>query len=463
MPMPELNRRHLIRSRCLPLGGALAIALVCTGWSGEAGAHGKPSAAVTALDNAGPAQAILAGEAALRKSPRDAAIRAALGRAYLRGGRFESAATVLNDAVTLGDNAPRTLLSLALARIAIGQQGEAQTLLQTAQGSLPVADFGLALALAGDPSHGITLMAESARAGQSSEKLRQNLAYAYALDGRWGEARTIVAMDLPADKVDARLTQWAASAKPEAVRERVAALLGAPVVGDVGLPATLALNGDSREKLAVKAPAAMPMPAAVPTPMPAAPEKELPALAAEPAPAAEPARTMMATAEAPAFKPVAPQGVVEPATTWSPVSRPVASPLRVAYEAPKVRTPKPRVEKSVTRVAVKVAAKARVEEAPAGTHLVQLGAFTTAANAERARKLALARGGKLGGAHDVVITKAVVNGRDFWRVAATGFSSASATGACGRVKKAGGACFAYENGHLPAGQALAMAAPVRKH
>lgn len=129
---------------------------------------------------------------------------------------------------------------------------------------------------------------------------------------------------------------------------------------------------------------------------------------------------------------------------------------------------KPRVEK---RVAVKPAAvkpvKRRVEEAraetprvTASTHQIQLGAFSTSANAERARKEFLAKRSELR-SHDVTVTKAVVNGRDFWRVAASGFDSTSAHGACGRVKKAGGACFAYENGHLPAGQALAMAAPVK--
>jgi hypothetical protein len=269
-------------------------------------------------------------------------------------------------------------------------------------------------------------------------------------------------MDLPADKVDARLTQWAASARPEAVRDRVAALLGAPVVADAGLPATLALNGAPVEHLAVKAPVVTPQAAP-------APDKELPALPADAAPAAPapaPARALagtLAVADAPVFTPVAPEGVRQPVATYTPVvpstpaatvSRPVASPLRVAYEAP-------RVEK-VRKVSVKLAAaKPPREEAPraaTGTHLVQLGAFTTSANADRARKLALAHRPELH-AHDIVITKAVVNGRDFWRVAATGFDSASASGACGRLKKAGNACFAYESGHLPAGQALAMVTP----
>ena len=479
LPMSEQNRRPVRRRLSLPLGGALALALLSTGWGAQALA--RKASAPAAIDASTPAQAIASGEAAVARSPRDAGMRAALGRAYLRGGRFESAAAVLTDAVSLGDTTPRTALSLALARTAIGQQPQALVALEGARGNLPAADYGLALALAGESGQGITILSEAARAGQSSEKLRQNLAYAYALDGRWGEARTIVAMDLPADKVDARLTQWAANARPEAVRDRVAALLGAPVVADAGLPATLALNGGAGAQMAVAAPVASPVVAPMAAP---APEKELPALTApepaqpaapQPAPA-RPAGAMLASADAPhapAFTPVAPQGVSQPAVTYTPVAKPVAAPLRLAYEAPrmdKVRAERMPVEtvkiEKPRKLAAKPAAKLALareprEEAPraaTGSHLVQLGAFTTQANADRARKLALAHRHELG-SHDVVITKAVVNGRDFWRVAATGFDSASASGACGRVKKLGGACFAYENGHLPAGQALAMAAP----
>jgi cell division protein FtsN len=158
----------------------------------------------------------------------------------------------------------------------------------------------------------------------------------------------------------------------------------------------------------------------------------------------------------PAFTPIAPQGVSAPAyaPTYTPVGKPVASPMRVAYD-------KPRAEKRVAKPVKRRVEEAREEapRAPTGTHLIQLGAFTTSVNAERARKLFLAKRSAVGN-HDITITKAVVNGRDFWRVAAGGFDQASASGACGRVKKHGGACFAYQNGHLPAGQALAMAAPV---
>lgn len=442
-------------SRTLPLGAVLATALVATGWSAQGMARSKPAQSVAVVDTASPARIISAAEAAVKASPRDAALRSALGRAYLRGGRFESAATVLGDAVVLGDVSPRTMLSLALARTAMGQNREAVATLQAVQGSLPAADYGLALALAGDTAQGVSVLAEAVHSGQANEKLRQNLAYAYALDGHWAEARTVAAMDLPADKLDARLTQWAANAQPGAERARVAALLGAPMVSDAGLPAVLALkDGGAGEQLAVKAPVA--------TPLPPPADKELPPVGGDSAPAAQPATgTMLASAEprTPTFTPVQPQGVTTPAyaPTYTPVSKPVASPLRVAPQ--RVAYAKPRVEKRVAAKPVKRKVEVARTEMPS-THLIQLGAFSTSANAEKARKEFLAKRSELR-SHDVTVTKAVVNGRDFWRVAASGFDSATAHGACGRVKKAGGACFAYENGHLPAGQALAMAAPVK--
>lgn len=456
--------------RSLPLGGALALALL-------GGAHalaegGAPAGAAV--------QTIASGESALRKAPRDAATRAALGRAYLRGGRFESAVQVLSDAVVLGDNSPRTTLSLALAQTALGHGREALALLQTVQGALPAADYGLALALAGDSARGVTVLADAARAGDATEKLRQNLAYAYALDGRWAEARNVAAMDLSPDKLDERLTQWAATARPDATRQRVATLLGAPVVSDAGLPAALALRDEAPgAQLAAKAPAAMPAAMAQPAVAPA--EKELPAVASAAASAPVAAMPVAATPAAvskPVVEPVreaAPEAApAQPSgraamggvMAWSEVpATPAAQPApratmtRVAYEAParaayEAPAPKPRAMK-VPPARLRVA-KAEVTRSATGSHLVQLGAFSNEGNAEKARKMALARGDLR--SHEVTITKAMVNGREFWRVAALGFDSSSAQGTCGRVKKTGGVCLAMSGKSVStSGQALAMA------
>ncbi|MGQ4828159.1 hypothetical protein, partial [Enterococcus faecalis] len=86
------------------------------------------------------------------------------------------------------------------------------------------ADLGLALVMAGQGERGVTVLTNAIRSGQNAPKVRQNLAYAYALTGAWREAKIMAGQDLPADQVDARLQSWAAMARPEDQRRRVAAL-----------------------------------------------------------------------------------------------------------------------------------------------------------------------------------------------------------------------------------------------
>jgi Flp pilus assembly protein TadD len=148
------------------------------------------------------------------QSPRESSLRATLGRAYLKNGRFQSAATALSDAVSLGDNSGRTLLALALSQIGSGQNDAALRTLEMGNNVIPWPTLALRwLWPAADK--GSVLLADALRAGDKSDKLRANLGYAYALAGRWTEARAIVAMDLPADKVDERMTEWAAIARPK--------------------------------------------------------------------------------------------------------------------------------------------------------------------------------------------------------------------------------------------------------
>jgi len=70
--------------------------------------------------------------------------------------------------------------------------------------------------------------------------MRQNLAYAYALDGSWREAKLMAQQDVPADKLNERLQTWAAMASPDDTRRRVASLIGAPLRSDTGQPMALA-------------------------------------------------------------------------------------------------------------------------------------------------------------------------------------------------------------------------------
>jgi hypothetical protein len=86
-----------------------------------------------------------------------------------------------------------------------------------------------------------------------------------------------------------------------------------------------------------------------------------------------------------------------------------------------------------------------------GTHLVQLGSFSSEANARRAVGILTSRSPELRG-YQMTIAPAVVNGRNFWRVAAAGFTGNSASSLCSGLKSRGSACFAYAANKAPAGQ-----------
>jgi tetratricopeptide (TPR) repeat protein len=152
----------------------------CTGKA--APGHASSAAhAEKALDKGQASKAVRHAEAAVLASPRDAATRTLLANAYLEDGRFASAATTFAEAVELGDTAPRTVISFTLAQIAVGDQRGALETLDRFEAALDPADYGLAIALSGRPDRGVHVLGNALRAGQNTPKVRQNLAYAYAM------------------------------------------------------------------------------------------------------------------------------------------------------------------------------------------------------------------------------------------------------------------------------------------
>jgi len=81
--------------------------------------------AQTALAQGKVDKAVMHAEAAVLADPRNAGYRAMMGAAYLESGRFNSAATSFDDAIALGDTDPRTVLSYALAKVALGDNAAA--------------------------------------------------------------------------------------------------------------------------------------------------------------------------------------------------------------------------------------------------------------------------------------------------------------------------------------------------
>ena len=243
-------------------------------------------------------------ERAAESSPQDAGIRGLLGNAYFGAGRFASAEAAYNDSLALAPAQPQIILKRALVQIAQGRNGEAVAALQAAQGMIDPADYGLALALAGQPNDAVQVLETAARAQGADSRVRQNLALAHALAGDWTAARTIAAQDLSADLVDARVQQWMQLANPAHSYDQVAALVGvSPAAADPGQPVRLALvKSDTR--VAETAPAPVQVAEAANVPVYETPVSQPDALAPAPAPA--PQEEHVAVASAAAISPEAP-------------------------------------------------------------------------------------------------------------------------------------------------------------
>lgn len=440
------------------VGFALTTALASATLAGCAAS--APPAAVSAskaeaaLAKGKYTKAIEHAEAAVMAEPRNGSYRAMLGAAYLEAGRFASAATSFQDAIELGESSPRTALSLALALTAEGKQGEATRVLDEWKDTIGASDLGLAYALAGDPVRGVNILTNAIRDGENTPKVRQNLAYSFALAGRWKEARLMASEDIPADKVGFRIEEWAAQVHPDLYRTRVASLLSVPAAEtDPGQPVQLALaNFPTADQLALEAvqpeaPAAKAASAQPAASSVASASAELPAMGdpvdARAAAAPAPRATAMAGHET-----AGTLALQTPARTSVPAST-VATDSRRFLERESARQlPSRSSAPTAVRTAAGGAAPVSGGEA---THLVQLGSFSSEKGARRAWGIYVQRYPELAG-HDMVITRAVVRGKEYFRVSAAGYDSRSSRAMCGRVNSSpnGEGCFAYaESNPLP--------------
>jgi len=386
--------------------------------------------AVRALAKQELAEALQHAETAVTLSPRDAGYRATLGQAYLRSGRFQSAETSFSDAVALGDTRGWTELNLVLTQIALGKVDAARERIDGLQGRVAEADRGLALALTGDKSGAIAVLEAAARVEGADAKTRQNLALAYALDGRWAEAQSAAAQDLPPQLLFQRMREWSQFAQPRSAWDQVAHLLGVTPVNDPGQPVALALAPDEPAQLAAAE----------------APQ-------AEPMPPADVASAETPTADAPVADALVPQVAIAQADTAQPILPTIGTaPLEAStvQQAPLLAAPLSAAAMPVAPVRaarVSTASPSRSAAAPrrtlqqqSGRYVVQLGAFSTAANAERAWGSALRR---------VSLTDYTPSSVTFRRASGVvhrltlaGFASrADAANVCSRIRSRGGECF----------------------
>ena len=414
-------------------------------------------------------RAVRFAEEAVAMAPNDAEYRVLLGQTYLANGRFASAEASFDAARQLGSTHSRVIVGHILSLIATGRNQQALDLIDANAANLPASDFGLALALAGQAERGALVLTDVVRAGDSTPRDRQNLALAYALAGRWLEARLIGGQDIGPARIGERMQQWAAMAQAGDPRQRIAGLIGATISTDPGMPVRLALRSGAPQ-MAMVTPED-PAPLAMFAPAPPATGAELVAELLDEAPAeslAAPVPTMVAMqtpivpVDVPASVTAAPQGREIDGIVY--VSNPIIQPLRgvVAMIAPladptPAAAPRPAARPVRTAGRVTVAASAapaaaaavparEVAAAPTGPvrtsgWAVQLGAFESVGVAQNGWTSQSRRFAQLGG-HDGVSVSATVGGRTVYRLVATGFDSrAEATATCTAMRRQGSDCF----------------------
>ncbi|NVD45391.1 SPOR domain-containing protein [Qipengyuania atrilutea] len=422
----------------------------------DAMAKGKTSAAITHA------------EAAVLAEPQNVTHRVMLGAAYLEAGRFMSAETSFAEAMELGSRDPKVIVSRALAQTAVGRGEEALRLLKNHQDQIDPADLGLAYALAGEPGRGVLVLTDALRAGMDSAKIRQNLAYSYAMNGDWRDARLMAAQDVPADQLGDRMTEWAQHTLDGAHTLRVAALLGVEASADSGRPTALALhNNQSVEQLAmeVTGSATKELP-----PLPPSPKRDLPP-AVNGAPASfkldeeyAAAQLHEGLAQTPAaggtdydsdgFVDVPEFAAAEaapPAVPFKPAKTSVSSDFLSDTDADEAEAgeifdetyavPNARIAGADASSTPEVG-DSEQSVAKQGEHFAQLGSFFTEADAKRAWRIFQSRYPELEN-KQMVITKAKVRGKLYYRVSAADLAQDSASELCSVVKSKGGGCFAY--------------------
>jgi Flp pilus assembly protein TadD/cell division protein FtsN len=380
-----------------------------------------------ALQQGNLAEATSAIEQAVALSPRDAGYRLLLADIYLRSGRFDSARASYSDVLDLDQGNVRAGLSYSLMQIALGRPQAAVAQLDSMGSNAAPADVGLAYALAGLPERAIEVLEPAARGPGANARLRQNLALSYALAGDWRRSRTVASQDLPPSEVRERMVQWAQLARPEGGPGQIAALLGVNPIADPGQPVRLALRGG-----------AVPVQVAE-----AAPAAEAPVYA-EVAPAAAPAQASVsdwglpaaeATAEA---APVDSRPYYTPAPQAAPTTRALAAASPTVVRASAVSLPPaPAFQRQRP-------AHANNVRAGNSNYVVQIGAFSNEANAERAW-LNAQRRFELGQRAPLTATISA-NGRTMHRVAIAGFAGRDdAARMCASIRADGGVCFVRNN------------------
>jgi Flp pilus assembly protein TadD len=404
---PETARVRKIMRKPLMLSLATVLVLVQPAVQAAAMPQAAKSAAraEAALSKGKLIVALAEAEAAVEAAPGDAGYRMLLGRAYLQNGRFRAAAASFKDALDLDPARGSAALNLALTRIGLGDQDGARAVLEANGASIPSGDRGLALSLAGDTAGGVMLLEEAVRNGLADAKTRQNLALAYALAGRWAEAKLMASYDLEPAVLSQRIMEWSRFTREGQASAQVAALLGVRPGEDAGQPVRLALRAPAAPEVQVaSAPPA-------PLPMPVLPDAQPVSLETATAAIAE-AQVLFAPE---AVQDYSPRSEIVQAITQPRAPRPARF-QRAAFVVP-----------------------------TGGRFVVQIGAFDSIGVAQDAWGRAAARIDTLRGFTPTTAT-IKLGSTTFYRLSLSGFQTrANAVNFCEDFRTRGGKCFVRES------------------
>jgi D-alanyl-D-alanine carboxypeptidase len=413
---------------------------------------GLATRASVALEKGDFATAVSLAERAVGNTPNDAGFRALLGSAYFGAGRFASAESAYRDSLSLLPNQPQVVLKLALVTIAQGKTDSAMAVLEGARGVLDPSDYGLALALAGQPQTAVGVLDAAAHEVGADSRVRQNLALAHALAGDWDQARAVASQDVAADQLDARITQWMTFAKPAKASDQVASLTGVtPAATDPGQPVRLALVQKNDVRLAQ---AEVPQPVAVAEPAPPMVEESppLPVVETQPTPAyypasetsaepvpapavaevgdAEPAPAPMLAAASPIVAVEQVRQLVAAVAPATPVARKVSAQPGLSPRAASLTGPRPQLRNA-----------AFVRASGNSRSVVQLGAYASRNGVASAWNRVAAKYPALRGFVPGTARFDYAKGT-VYRLSVSGFSSSRhAQDMCAALKRSGGACF----------------------
>ena len=155
-------------------------------------------------------QAVAMLEQATIANPADKALLAAYGRALVDNGNFQQAFDVLGRAHS-PDNPDWRILSVqGTALDQLGRHEEARRYYLSALKIVPdepsvLSNLGLSYVLSKNLSKAEEVLRQAYATGRADSRVRQNLALAIGLQGRFAEAEQIVRADLPADEAAANV------------------------------------------------------------------------------------------------------------------------------------------------------------------------------------------------------------------------------------------------------------------